>query len=198
MPRNDTGVSEQQKREAVDKALELMRGGLSQKKASDKVADEVGVSTATIRRWADSQGRSLSLVTDDQARQRTEKARRILRTMRIEDYALTVNKLGQGTAEGVDEWFDSPERDERTRGRLAVDMKRVIELDQRIIAMGAKPLPDNDAPKTETDEEREARRHEQLDAIEQRFRIVGRTESYPMVARAARPRADGRGDLGGA
>lgn len=173
MPRNDTGATEQQKREAVDKALALMRGGMSQKKASGAVADEMGVGSATIRRWASQQGRSLTLATDTAARQQIAKARLVYRAAKVDDLAEIHNELVLVTRRDAHALFTAPEPDPKERSRLAMDVRRLAQTDRELAAMGASG---SDTPEQEQHEDAEAAqaasRRAALDETRRRLSIV--------------------------
>ena len=136
-PRNDSGLTDEQKRAAVDRALELMGEGLSQKQAAQRAADELGVSEASVRRWADSQGRSLSRVTDAEARQRTAQATRVVRSWSLEDYRRWVNEAGALVDEGLKDILVTPGVDLDRLSKVTTVMKRVIEVDTRLDLRGA-------------------------------------------------------------
>ncbi|MCK9496514.1 MAG: hypothetical protein M0R75_13600 [Dehalococcoidia bacterium] len=71
-------TSEQQTA-AVDHALALMAEGASQNAATAAAAAEIGVTSQSVRRYAERQGRPFSAATTREAKQRTARAREVQR-----------------------------------------------------------------------------------------------------------------------
>lgn len=152
MTQSHVTLTDAQKVAVVDRAIALMTDGSTQNAATKQAGAEFGVSQISVRRYATKQGRPLSALTDEVAREKTERAVTLHRDYGLAEQreiamilvdaiharARTLHKQAQ------DE--DAPPDLDLRLQRSVVALREATELEHALHMRGATPRPDEQAP----------------------------------------------------
>ncbi|MCR4338977.1 MAG: hypothetical protein NUW01_03715 [Gemmatimonadaceae bacterium] len=139
MPRNQTGLTEDERAAVVTRAHELLAEGKSAAKAATETAAETGVSASSVRRYCESVGRPLTQPTPE-ARARTHAARIAARRTRT---LIAVDRQRELTQEllriAEDEVYELAKQqpgatDHLALNRLANTVARLMVADAALLA----------------------------------------------------------------